>query len=257
MIAQSRFAASDWLAVFSRHLTSVAMILSVISVRRFGAAVGDCRSRRERRNGEILPRLEGSSMSDWCWSFWANSDTLSFVPLPSPIAPIAFLAARKYFFRVSGLRPSNARSNLASGSISFVIEGLEGNNLQAFSTPVALFPCSPKRLGPRTSTRRVPLFRRSVPPSLGQSVPCTQAKARAPQFGPESGTASVPKHYKVVPLTGACEAVCGNQHFWHRAHASALLNMVLCLATLTVVDVRHSLVLRLTQSLVLRKQVRW
>src|SRR5260370_3572507 len=60
MIAQSRFAASDWLAVFSRHLTSVAMILSVISVRRFGAAVGDCRSRRKRRNGEILPRLEGS-----------------------------------------------------------------------------------------------------------------------------------------------------------------------------------------------------
>lgn len=159
-------------------------------------------------------------MSDWCWSFWASSDTLSFVPLPSPIASIAFLAARRYFLRVSGLSPSSARSNLATGSISFVIEDLEGNNLQAFSTPATLFAWSPKCLGPNASAGRVPLFHRSVARSVERSFPGARAKARASQFGPEPGTASVPKHYKVVPLTGRCEAVCCNQHFRHTAHVS-------------------------------------
>ena len=196
------------------------MILSLISVGRLGAAVGGCRSRRKRRNGEIRPRLEGSSVSDWCWSFSANSDTLSFVPLPSPIASIAFLAARKYFLRVSALRPSNARSNLASGSISFAIKDSEGNRLQAFLTPIALFECSLKCLGPRGSTRRVPLFRRSVVPSLARSSPCAQAKAPALRFRPERGTVSLPKHYKVVPRPDACEAVYRTRQFWHRTHAS-------------------------------------
>jgi hypothetical protein len=159
-------------------------------------------------------------MSDWCWSFWASSDTLSFVPLPSPIASIAFLAARRYFLRVSGLSPSSARSNLATGSISFVIEGLEGNNLQAFSTPIALFACSAKCLGPNASAARVPLFRRSAGHSVERSFPDARAKACASHSGPERGTTSVPKHYKVVPLAGRCEAVCYNRHFWHTAHAS-------------------------------------
>src|SRR5260370_12734744 len=97
MSAQSRFAASDWLVVLSRHLTSVAMILSVISVGRVDAAVGGWRARRKRRNGEIRPLLVGSMISDWCCLFWASSDTLSFVPLSSPIASLVFLAARMYF----------------------------------------------------------------------------------------------------------------------------------------------------------------
>jgi hypothetical protein len=97
--------------------------------------------------------------------------------------------------------------------------------------------------------RRVPLFRRSVVPSLACSVLGTRAKARASQQSPESGPVRWwgDSPAKARPYVRSGTSPIGSQ----------LLNTAPSLGTLTVVDVRHSFVLRLTRSVVLRKQVRW